>query len=75
MKVLETRSELDLLDSLAQCPLVAANPAPYTPFLTAVPRLLVATTGVGAFQAQLAALLLAEGPLAAPPLLAVLRAG
>ncbi len=75
LQVLDVRSELDLLDSLIQTPLVACGPGPYTPFLTTAPRLLAATTGVAAFQAQLQALLLGQGPLAAPSLLAVLRAG
>lgn len=70
-QVIEARSQLDLLDSLVGAPLLGANPAPYRPFLDGASRMLSASTGVGAFQAQLGATLLGE---TGPSALAVLRA-
>lgn len=70
--MLDARSELDLLEALAKCPLLACNPAPYTPFLEAAPRLLEGSSGVPGFQAQLAAVLV-EGEVERM-LVAVLRA-
>lgn len=59
--VLEARGELDLLDSLAQTPLLAAPPRPYTPLLEDLSRLLAATPGIPVFQGRLAGAVMREG--------------
>lgn len=62
-QVLEARSELDSLDALASCPLLAAHPQRYHPFLQGAPLLLAPATDVGSFGARLHALLAGgEGP-------------
>ena len=61
-QVLEAREELDSLEELAACPLVAANPRHYAAFFREAPCLLAPGTGLAAFQARLQELLLPEYP-------------
>ena len=59
-QVLEARSELDTLDVLAACPLLAAHPGRFQAFLGEAPQLLAAATSVAAFQVRLQQLLFAR---------------
>ena len=69
---MEARSELDALQELAACPLLAVNPAPFESFMAEMPRLLDAATAPATFQLALGQLLLTGG--VAAQVLAVLRA-
>ncbi len=55
--MLEARAELDSLEELMMCPLVAANPRPYADFFASAPALLAPATTPERFQAELVALL------------------
>jgi len=61
LQVLEARSELDTLESVAACPLLAAaqarHPGRYQRFLSEAPQLLSPATGVEAFHRRLQQLL------------------
>ena len=63
--MLEARSEIDKVDALASCPLVVADPAPYSRFFAALPQLLSAATPPDAFQRELHRLLFARHPVLA----------
>ncbi|KAL4425738.1 hypothetical protein ABPG75_009754 [Micractinium tetrahymenae] len=56
-RLIEARTELDALDSLAACPLLQRHPGRYQAFLAEAPQLLSAGTGVEAFQRRLQQLL------------------
>lgn len=56
-QLIEARTELDSLDSLAACPLLQRHPGRYQAFLAEAPQLLSAGTGVEAFQRRLQQLL------------------
>jgi hypothetical protein len=60
--VLDAREELDTLDELAACPLIARNLAPYTPFFLGAGSLLTLGTPLAVFQARLQELLLPNDP-------------
>jgi hypothetical protein len=61
-RVLECRSELDSLDTLAGCPLLQLHPGRYQTFLQDAPLMLAAATGVEAFQQRLVAALFGAEP-------------
>ncbi len=63
MQVLETRAELDSLEEIANCPMVAMRIEKYSPFLTAAPEMLQSTRSVAEFEARLVDLLFPEVPL------------
>lgn len=56
-QLIEARTELDALDSLAACPLLQRHPGRYQAFLAEAPQLLSAGAGVEAFQRRLQQLL------------------
>lgn len=63
MQVLETRAELDSLEEIANCPMVAMRIESYSRFLTAAPEMLQSTRSVAEFEARLVDLLFPEVPL------------
>lgn len=62
LQVLETRAELDSLEEIAKCPMVAMRIARYSAFLTAAPQILQSTRSVAEFEARLMGLLFPEAP-------------
>jgi hypothetical protein len=56
-QVLETRAELDSLDEIARCPLVATRRAAYSSFFAAAPELLQSASSVPLFERELVQLL------------------
>ena len=63
--MLEARAELDSLEEIQRCPLVAARAGRYTSFFAAAPQLLHAPRSVAAFERALVGLLFPEAPLLA----------
>ena len=61
-QVLETRAELDSLEEIANCPMVAMRIDRYSAFLTAAPEMLQSTRSVADFEARLVELLFPEAP-------------
>ena len=61
-QVLNAREELDTLDELAACPLIARDLAPYTPFFLGAGSLLALGTPLAVFQTRLQELLLPDDP-------------
>ncbi|BDA40960.1 hypothetical protein COCOBI_01-6140 [Coccomyxa sp. Obi] len=63
-QVLETRAELDSLEEIARCPLVAARADDFRSFFAAAPQLLrpAAAGGVQQFQRELVQLLFPDSP-------------
>ena len=61
-QVLQTRAELDSLDEIARCPLVAARSDSLAVFFAAAPQLLHSSASVAAFAEQLVDLLFPELP-------------
>lgn len=59
-QVLETRAELDSLDEIARCPLVAPRRDAYSDFFAATPQLLQSTASVPHFERELVQLLFPE---------------
>lgn len=65
LQVLETRAELDSLEEIAQCPLVAARADHFRGFLAAAPQLLQPAASVAHFQRELVHLLFPDVPFLA----------
>jgi len=65
LQVLETRAELDSLEEIARCPLVAARADHFRGFLEAAPQLLQPATSVAHFQRELVHLLFPDAPFLA----------
>ena len=74
-QVLETRAELDSLEEIAQCPLVAARTDALDAFFTAAPQLLHSSASAAAFAVQLVDLLFPELPQLGVWAAAALRCG
>ena len=61
-QVLEARAELDSLEEIARCPLVAARADQYRSFFAAAPQLLQPAASVRHFQRALVQLLFPDAP-------------
>ncbi len=64
-QVLEARAELDSLEEIARCPLVAARADQYRGFFAAAPQLLQPSVSVRRFQRELVQLLFPDAPFLA----------
>ena len=62
LQVLEARAELDSLEEIARCPMVAMRIHKYSPFFTAAPDMLQSTRTVADFEAHLVEVLFPEAP-------------
>lgn len=60
LQVLETRAELDSLEELANCPMVARRAEKYSAFFAAAPEMLQSTRSVADFERRLVELLFPE---------------
>ena len=60
LQVLETRAELDSLEEIANCPMVARRAKKYSAFFEAAPEMLQSTRSVADFETRLVDLLFPE---------------
>ena len=60
LQVLETRAELDSLEEIATCPMIARRAEKYSAFFAAAPEMLQSTRSVADFEIRLVELLFPE---------------